>query len=507
MDVARLGNCHGRPVIPRNVALAVLTSAALVASTAGSVSQASPAHQPNRRQIDSVATKAPALPTTNRYAVKVIAKIAPDSGHIMVSSNGKWAVTDTKDTIGSTIQLVNVAAGKVVGTISSANDAPLQYAVGVDNAGIAYGTVILEDQANDSFDEGFLWNGKTNTRVPLPPGLASGCMQGSPSAPSVYFNSVNASGVAVGVGSWLCKQDNSFGYGAVLYSPQDGVEFTGSFHDSSDVLRHPAEAYEVDDAGIVSGYLYLPDTPEVEWRVGVDAAPQVIATNVGEPAVYPAQTNALWQNGDFVGSAVTDVTTAPQSLFHGNKDSETVTLIPDTSGDAIDGLSFVPQAMDPKELVVGDSSPIPNPNGVTGPAVWAAGSAVTELSSLLVSPTKDHLLSAMAVDDDGDIFGTATTSTAKNAPLYLYEAVVTLPAPTVKLTAPKGGKTYKKGVKLKASYTCKAGKGAKLKSCKGTEPDHHKVSTKKTGKHSFTVTATDTDGQKTKKTVHFTVKK
>jgi hypothetical protein len=164
------------------------------------------------------------------------------------------------------------------------------------------------------------------------------------------------------------------------------------------------------------------------------------------------------------------------------------------------------QALSTTNLVVGTRTGTTT-TAPTSAAVWSAGSSITPLTSLLATSTKDHLLTAMAIDTKGDIFGTATTSTAAGAQQYLYEAVVSHPAPSVRLKTPKSGKTYKKNAEVKASYTCTAGKGATLNGCKGSVADHHRVSTKKVGKHSFTVVATDTDGQHTKKTVHFTVKK
>jgi hypothetical protein len=120
-----------------------------------------------------------------------------------------------------------------------------------------------------------------------------------------------------------------------------------------------------------------------------------------------------------------------------------------------------------------------------------------------VHKTSLQLAYAYAVDRRGDIFGVAFGSSSS----VLYEARVQNPPPTVKITAPKSGHSYAMGAKVKASYTCKAGTLGKLKSCKGTVKDHHDISTSKLGKHTFTVTATDSDGEKTTKKVHYTVKK
>jgi hypothetical protein len=486
----------------------LVVAVALVGAVGTSTSQASPGGQPSPGPIDHASTRALVKPTSDKYVVKLIAKVPADSGDIRVSSNGKWAVTNV-GTLGSgdgpTTELVNVAKDSIVGTLSE-SIAP-RIAEGVDDAGIVYGTVdVLGPPDEGYYNDGMIWDGHTISELP-----GSGAINPNCSATNketfynLSFKSVNAAGVAVGSLNGECKTDGTSVGEAISYSPEKNIQVTGTYHDSSDVAHHPGAAVTIDDDNVVSGYEGSPTVLGVyEWVNGISAEPQSVAPQHGVTVVWPSTNNALWQGNDFVGSPTSQDAATDLVLYQTGVGTATHTPIPNTEDVESPGV-FDPLALSTKDLVVGTLTEYQTTK--TEPALWAVGSAVTPLISLLASPTKDHLLTATGIDTSGDIFGTATTSTAKNAQQYLYEAVVAHPAPSVRLKTPKSGGTYNKGAKLKASYTCTAGKGAKLKSCKGSEPDHHAVSTKKVGKHTFTVVATDTDGEQTKKTVHFTVKK
>src|SRR5438270_587024 len=80
------------------------------------------------------------------------------------------------------------------------------------------------------------------------------------------------------------------------------------------------------------------------------------------------------------------------------------------------------------------------------------------------------------------------------------------PAPPVSLKTTKDGASFKKGKKVKAKYVCSDANGrADVKSCTGTIPNGKRIATGKSGRHSFTVVAVDRVGNRTTKTVHYTV--
>lgn len=70
--------------------------------------------------------------------------------------------------------------------------------------------------------------------------------------------------------------------------------------------------------------------------------------------------------------------------------------------------------------------------------------------------------------------------------------------PTVSIVTPANGTTYTQGQAVAADFTCTAAAGAALKpgtaGCSGPVADGGTVDTSTLGSHSFTVTATDTDG-------------
>ena len=78
--------------------------------------------------------------------------------------------------------------------------------------------------------------------------------------------------------------------------------------------------------------------------------------------------------------------------------------------------------------------------------------------------------------------------------------------PTVTISAPKNKATYTKGQRALARYSCRDGQaGPGISSCVGTVASGRPINTRTTGAHTFTVTALSKDGQKTVKTVRYTV--
>jgi CSLREA domain-containing protein len=80
--------------------------------------------------------------------------------------------------------------------------------------------------------------------------------------------------------------------------------------------------------------------------------------------------------------------------------------------------------------------------------------------------------------------------------------------PKISISAPKNGARYKKGSRVRASYRCtEGGILSPIASCTGAVPDGHRIDTSSLGTKSFTVTATDKQGNTTAKTVHYKVTK
>jgi hypothetical protein len=76
---------------------------------------------------------------------------------------------------------------------------------------------------------------------------------------------------------------------------------------------------------------------------------------------------------------------------------------------------------------------------------------------------------------------------------------------SVSIGAPVDGATYSDGQVVDASFSCTDNTGHVIKTCKGTVEDGKPIDTSTAGKHSFTVTSTDSAGNSTEKTVAYTV--
>ena len=97
-----------------------------------------------------------------------------------------------------------------------------------------------------------------------------------------------------------------------------------------------------------------------------------------------------------------------------------------------------------------------------------------------------------------------TTVSAVAAGEYHNLAVADLNTePTVTIATPLAGGTYEGGSTVFADYACSDTEG--LASCVGTVADGASIATATLGAHSFSVTATDTSGLQTTKTVSYTV--
>jgi hypothetical protein len=135
---------------------------------------------------------------------------------------------------------------------------------------------------------------------------------------------------------------------------------------------------------------------------------------------------------------------------------------------------------------------------------------------------KAALPNGMRFQDNGD--GTATLSgtpaaasggtyrftvTAANGVLpdatQSFTLTVSAP-PSVSISSPSDGARYERGQRVPAGYACEAGAGSPgLSACSGPVADGEPIGTATAGGHSFSVTAISRDGQRTTRTVHYTV--
>jgi hypothetical protein len=97
----------------------------------------------------------------------------------------------------------------------------------------------------------------------------------------------------------------------------------------------------------------------------------------------------------------------------------------------------------------------------------------------------------------GKIGTAASTSTAASV-------TISWAVPTVTITSPGSGAVYPSNASVSASYACTEPGGPGVATCHGTVASGHAISMTP-GSHSFTVTATDTDGDTASRTVTYSV--
>jgi hypothetical protein len=421
-----------------------------------------------------VPKKAPLL------SVHVVAK---DGGELDLfsSGNGTYVLAQGAGSNPSGGELFNTATNRQIGPeIGPPADAEVNGAslVGLDNKGTVYGDAERSVHGTD-VTEGYTWSDGTAAWIPNPTAaqLAAYVDCFAPITDiSVYVHAVNPQGEAVAEVSSSCGEEYTL---AMIVNPQDKWSPTGKAGTST-LTGYAGAALAINAAGEVVGSLSPNHEPEYEWSARSGTA--VSLASLTGFANAEATGNQPSRGTHFLGDGMTAA--GSNALWNGTA--------------AIDiPRRFGPQALGPRDEVVGYFGD--NPQVA---AVWYPGGKVTRLQEL-VHKTSVQLNLALAIDGRGDIFGTGTTSHGH----VIFEARVPNPPPNVSITTPKPGHAYNKGASIKASFACKAGKSAVLKSCKGTVADHKAIVTSRVGTHSFTVVATDTDGEKTTKTVHYRIRK
>lgn len=107
-----------------------------------------------------------------------------------------------------------------------------------------------------------------------------------------------------------------------------------------------------------------------------------------------------------------------------------------------------------------------------------------------------HVLTVTATDADG-LSATASAT---------YTVTVAASLPPVSIQAPVQGASYRLGQAVVARYACAAtATGPALKSCVGNVPAGHAINTRKLGVHTFSVSATNDQGESTTETVTYRV--
>jgi hypothetical protein len=109
----------------------------------------------------------------------------------------------------------------------------------------------------------------------------------------------------------------------------------------------------------------------------------------------------------------------------------------------------------------------------------------------------------IATSSDGQT-GTASIS-------YTVAAEPVAGPPTVSITTPAGGASYRYGQTVSSGYSCKEssngpGLDASPRGCAGTVADGSQIDTSTPGSHAFTVVATSRDGQSATQTMHYSVR-
>lgn len=153
------------------------------------------------------------------------------------------------------------------------------------------------------------------------------------------------------------------------------------------------------------------------------------------------------------------------------------------------------------------------PNGATnscGGSVSAApGSQTIALVGGTVAPRSSCAVSvSVLANATGRVFtaSSAVGSTEGGAGNSASASVTVVAAPTVSVTSPTAGASYRAGQKVPANYSCADDpNGPGISSCSGSVPNGALIDTSKLGQHIFTVIAVSKDGGRSSDLVFYTV--
>lgn len=176
-------------------------------------------------------------------------------------------------------------------------------------------------------------------------------------------------------------------------------------------------------------------------------------------------------------------------------------------------------------VTISSGNPVPEPASGSVPATFtitlpAAQSSDTTVTYQTIDGTATAATSYIVTASPGGtsttVNGSSTTATLSglhNGTLYTFTVTAinsigagppatatATPAgstspPSASISSPADGAGFALGQTVNASYSCTAGAGETLRSCAGPSANGAPIDTLTTGRHTFTVTATDTDGQ------------
>ncbi|MGA2006800.1 MAG: hypothetical protein ABSH27_04475, partial [Solirubrobacteraceae bacterium] len=123
-----------------------------------------------------------------------------------------------------------------------------------------------------------------------------------------------------------------------------------------------------------------------------------------------------------------------------------------------------------------------------------AGSTISSCSGTVISGSAINTTSV----GSNSFSVTATDADSQSTTVTHTYNVVALPPSVTLTTPPSGTPTYTYGQVVDASYSCAAGGGSTISTCVGTVANGSAINTTSVGSgKSFSVTATDADGQST----------
>ncbi len=168
-------------------------------------------------------------------------------------------------------------------------------------------------------------------------------------------------------------------------------------------------------------------------------------------------------------------------------------------------ISYVPDRTAP---AISIAAPVSGAVYPIGAAVLASYSCADEAGGSGLAACHGSAASGSPIDTAAagpHAFTVSATDNAGNTASRTVDYTVAA-APSISIVSPRRGHTYKPGQKVRARYECHEGAfGPGIKSCTGTVRRGALINTLSLKKVKFTVTAISRDGQKTSKTVTYSV--